>query len=70
MIALAAVLDYTNAIRFTYGDEIDAWYYGGGAMSQTLSDKFRAWMLHTGHWSVEQTYIREEHSHNLERAQD
>ena len=70
MIALAAVLDYTNAIRFTYGDEIDAWYNGGGAMSQTLSDRFRQWMKHTGHSSTEQAYIREEHSHNLARAQD
>ena len=52
MIALAAVLDYTNAIStsptwkidktptwYANAKLIDDWYFGGGAMPDALSDK-------------------------------
>ena len=70
MIALAAVLDYTNAIGFTYGGEIDAWYHGGGGMNQVLSDKFWAWMRHTSHWTETDAYISASADYNEDRARE
>ena len=34
IIAFAAVLQYTNAIKFYSYEEIDDWYYSGAAVTQ------------------------------------
>ena len=72
MIALVAVLDYANATvwGFYSAAEIDAWYHGGGGMSQALSDKFWAWMLHTSHWTETGAYTSASADYNEERARE
>ena len=58
IIALAAVLDYTNAIVYNYDNEITAFWRApaGEAMRQPLSDKFWEWMVHTSHWTETNAY--------------